>query len=49
MSTIAVVKQGLLDWPGNDGKTTSHSNFNLRFSERLYVVVRSVLFQFDVV
>ena len=31
---MAIVKQRISDWPGNNGKMTSHSNFQLRFSER---------------
>ena len=46
---MAMVKQRLLDCLDNDEKMSSHSNFNLRFSERLLVVVRSFLFQFGVV
>ena len=53
---MAIVKQSLLDCPGNDEKMTSHSNFNLKFSKRLLVVVRSFsfrtfsfLFQFGVI
>ena len=30
---MAILKQGILDWPGNNGKSTSHSNFKLTFSE----------------
>ena len=46
---MAIVKQSLLDCPGNDEKMTSDSNFNLKFSKRLLVVVRSFLFQFGVI
>ena len=28
------------DWPGNDRKMTSHSNFKLRFSESYLDLVR---------
>ena len=35
-------------WPGKDGKMTSHSNFNLRFSESSLNLVRGLLFQFGV-
>ena len=37
------------DWPGNDRKMTSHSNFKLRFSERPLDEVRGFLFQFVVI
>ena len=26
---MAIVKQGISDWQGNDGKMTSHNNFKL--------------------
>ena len=38
------------DWPWNDGKMTSHSNFKLRFSEKILDMVRGFnnnLMQFD--
>ena len=28
-----MVNQEMLNWPGNDGKMTSHSNFELIFSD----------------
>ena len=34
---------------GNDGKTTSRSNFKLRFSERSSDLVRGFYFEFDVI
>ena len=37
------------DWPGNDGKTTSHNYFKLRLSERSLDLVRGFLFQVDVI
>ena len=46
---MAIVKQSLLDCPGNDEKMTSHHNFNLKFSNRLLVVVRSLVFEFGVI
>ena len=30
---MAIVKQGMSDWPGNDGKITSHSNLKLSVSK----------------
>ena len=30
---MAIVKQGISDWSGNDGKMTSHSDFKLKLSE----------------
>ena len=37
------------DWPGNDGKMTSHGNLKVRFSERSSDLVRGFLFQFGVI
>ena len=37
------------DWPGNDGKMTSHCKIKLRFSEKALIVVRGFLFQFGVI
>ena len=30
---MAIVKQEMSDWPGNDEKMMSYSNFKLKFSE----------------
>ena len=30
---MAIVKQEMLDWLGNDGKITSQSNFKIKFSK----------------
>ena len=43
------VKQGMSDWPGNDKKITSHSNFRLRFPERPLDIVRGLLPQFGAI
>ena len=37
---MAIVKQVMLDMPGNEIKMTSQSNFKLRFSERSLDAVR---------
>ena len=37
------------DWPENDKKMTSYSNFKRIFSERSLDVFRGILFQFDVI
>ena len=37
--TLDIVKQGMSDWPGNGREMASHSNFTLRFFERLSDVV----------
>ena len=34
------MNQRMSDWPGNDGKMTSHSNFKLKFSKRSWVLIR---------
>ena len=31
---MAIVKQGISDWPGSDGGVTSHSNSRLSASKR---------------
>ena len=31
---MAIVKPGMSDWPGNDGKMTSHSKMKLSASKR---------------
>ena len=31
---MAIVKQEMSDWPGNDEKMTSYSNFKVKFSEK---------------
>ena len=36
-------------WPGNDGEMTSHSNFILRVSKRLFDLVEGFLFQFSLI
>ena len=36
---MAIVKQEMSEWPGND-RTMSHINFKLRFSEKSLDVVR---------
>ena len=41
---MAIAKQGILDWPGNDERMMSHSNFKVIFSERLLVVVIGLWF-----
>ena len=41
---LDIVKQGMSDWPGNDGKMTSRSYFKVRFSERLLDLVRVFCF-----
>ena len=41
---MAIVKRGMLDWPGNDEKMTSYSNLTVSFSEILLDVVRGFLF-----
>ena len=41
--------EGMSDWPGNDGKRTSHNNFKLRFSEMSLDRVGGFLFQFGVI
>lgn len=41
---MAIVKRGMLDWPGNDEKMTSYSNLTVSFSEILLNVVRGFLF-----
>ena len=46
---MAIVKQGMPDWQGNDGKMTSHSNFKIRFSERSLDLVRGFYYEFDVI
>ena len=43
------VKPGMSDWPGNDRKITSHSNFKLRFSGKPLDIVRGFLFQFGAI
>ena len=35
-SNLDVVKEGMSDWPGNDGEMTSHSNSRLCSSKRLW-------------
>ena len=37
------------DWKRNEGKTTSHSNLQLRFSERSLDLVRGFLVQFGLI
>ena len=44
-----MVKQGMSDWPANDGKMTSHNNFELRFSEKFFDQGRGFLFQFGLI
>ena len=46
---LDILKQGISDWPGNDGKMTSHNNFKVRFSGRSLNVVIGVLFQFGLI
>ena len=46
---MAIVKQEMSDWPGSNGKMTSHSNLKLRLSEASLDVVRGFLFQFGVI
>ena len=41
--------EGMSDWPGNDGKRTSHNSIKLRFSERSLDPVGDFLFQFGVI
>ena len=43
---MAIVKQGMSDWPDNDRKMTSHSNFKLKFSEKFSDVGRGFFVQF---
>ena len=42
---MAIVKQGMPGWQGNDGKMTSQSNFK-RFSQDL---IRGFYYEFDVI
>ena len=37
---MVIAKQEMSDWPGNNRKITSHSNFKLRYSETPLDVVR---------
>ena len=37
------------NWPGSDGKMTSHYNFKLRLSKRSLDLVRGFWFQFGVI
>ena len=37
------------NWPDNDRKMTSHSNFKIKLSERSLHLVRGFLFQFGVI
>ena len=37
------------DWPGNDGKMMSHSNFKLTFSKIPLDLVRGFLVQFGLI
>ena len=37
------------NWPGDNKKITSHSNFKLRFSKKLLDLVRGLLFEFGVI
>ena len=46
---MAIVKQGMSGWPGNDGEMTSDSNFKVTFSKRPLELVRGFLFQFAVI
>ena len=39
---MAIVKQGMSDWPGNDGEMTSHSNSRLSTSKRSWGVDRDL-------
>ena len=41
---MAIVKQGMSDYQGYNRKITSHSNFKLRFSEKILVVVEVFCF-----
>ena len=41
---MAIVKQGMSDWPGNDEKMTSQSNVKLRSSERALDLIRGFCF-----
>ena len=45
---LDIVKQGMSDWPGNERKITSHSNFKLRFSKKCLDLVRGFQYEFDV-
>ena len=45
---MAIVKQGMSDWPGNDGEMTSDRNFQPTFSKRSLVLFRGFWFKFDV-
>ena len=46
---FGLVKQGMSDWLGNDGKIASHSHFKLKLPERSLDLVRGFLFQFGVI
>ena len=46
---LDILMHGMSDWSGNDGKTTSHNNFKLRFSERFLDLVRGFSLKFGVI
>ena len=49
---LDIVKQGMSDWLGNNGRMTSYttiSNFKLTFYKRPLVLVRDFLFEFGVI
>ena len=42
---LAIVKRGMTDWPDNEGKMRSHSNFQLSFYNRHWEIVSKVWFE----
>lgn len=42
---LAIVKQEILDWPGNNGKITSENNLELSSSEKNWDLDRGYLCQ----
>ena len=46
---LTIAKQAMSNWPGSDGKMTSHYNFKLRLSKRSLDLGRGFLFQFGVI
>ena len=46
---MVIVKQGMSDWLGSDGKMTSRNNFKLGFSKRSFDLIKGFYFKFDVI